>query len=97
MGGGGMSIVGLRKLVISTGDDIHHEYLIHGERIADQSVSSIHQSLSSSCGKELTKLPINMWNSGTIHSAKPGKLDNCWSPEMRVCVCVCVYVCGLAV
>lgn len=60
MGGGGMSIVGLRKLVISTGDDIHHEYLIHGERIADQSVSSIHQSLSSSCGKELTKLPINM-------------------------------------
>ncbi|KAK2162653.1 hypothetical protein LSH36_94g01031, partial [Paralvinella palmiformis] len=38
MGGGGMSIVGLRKLVISTGDDIHHEYLIHGERIADQSV-----------------------------------------------------------
>ena len=45
MGGGGMSIVGLRKLVItSNGDDIRHEYLIHGQRIADQSVSlSLHQ------------------------------------------------------
>ncbi len=39
MGGGGMSIVGLRKLVINTADDIKHEYLIHGQRIADQSVS----------------------------------------------------------
>ena len=37
--GGGMSIVGLRKLVLSTGDDPRHQYLIHGERIADQSVS----------------------------------------------------------
>ena len=41
MGGGGMSIVGLRKLVISTADDIRHEYLIHGQRIADQSVSNL--------------------------------------------------------
>ncbi len=39
MGGGGMSIVGLRKLVVSGTDDIRHEYLIHGQRIADQSVS----------------------------------------------------------
>ena len=39
MGGGGMSIVGLRKLVIPGAEDVRHEYLIHGERIADQSVS----------------------------------------------------------
>ena len=40
MGGGGMSNVGLRKLVISTGaEDLRKEYLIHGQRIADESVS----------------------------------------------------------
>ena len=38
MGGGGVSIVGLRKLVITSGDDIHHEYLIHGQRMSDNSV-----------------------------------------------------------
>lgn len=44
MGGGGMSIVGLRKLVISTADDLRYEYLIHGQRIADQSVSTLNSS-----------------------------------------------------
>ncbi len=38
-GSGGMSIVGLRKLVLSNGEELRHEYLIHGERITDQSVS----------------------------------------------------------
>ena len=40
MGGGGMSIVGLRKLVVSNGEDLRHEYHIHGQRIVDESVSS---------------------------------------------------------
>ena len=39
MGGGGMSRVGLHKLASGDGDQIN-EYLIHGQRIADQSVSS---------------------------------------------------------
>ncbi len=39
MGGGGMSKVGLHKLASSDADQLH-EYLIHGQRIADQSVSS---------------------------------------------------------
>lgn len=40
MGGGGVSIVGLRKLVItSCSDDIRHDYLIHGQRMSDKSVS----------------------------------------------------------
>ena len=38
MGIGGLSIVGLRKLVVC-GEDVRHEYLIHGQRISDQSVS----------------------------------------------------------
>ena len=41
MGGGGMSVVGLRKFIVSNGngEDVRHEYLIHGQRIADKSVS----------------------------------------------------------
>ncbi|KAK3092532.1 hypothetical protein FSP39_004061 [Pinctada imbricata] len=38
MGGGGLSNVGLRKLVKANGEDYHNEYLIYGERIADKSV-----------------------------------------------------------
>lgn len=40
MGGGGMSIVGLRKLIVSNGEDLRHEYHIHGQRMLDQSVST---------------------------------------------------------
>ena len=45
MGGGGMSEVGLRKIVLSAGDgggggDLHHEYHIHGQKMQDRSVSS---------------------------------------------------------
>lgn len=39
MGGGGMSIVGLRKLGVQDGNDADAEYLIQGQRIADQAVS----------------------------------------------------------
>ena len=42
MGGGGMSEVGLRKIVLSAGDgggDLHHEYHIHGQKMQDRSVS----------------------------------------------------------
>ena len=53
MGGGGMSIVGLRKLIVSNGEDLRHEYHIHGQRIQDQSVSS--QTLKGAC--EMGHLP----------------------------------------
>ena len=59
MGGGGMSIVGLRKLVItSNGDDIRHEYLIHGQRIADQSVSILYIINLYFVGKNSQKVDI---------------------------------------
>lgn len=38
LGRGGMSIVGLRRLIIADGDDLTAEYLLHGQRIADKSV-----------------------------------------------------------
>ena len=41
MGGGGLSNVGLRKLVKANGEDYHNEYLIYGERIADKSVCHV--------------------------------------------------------
>ena len=42
MGGGGVSIVGLRKRVHPTAqqDDMRHEYLINGQRMSDNSVST---------------------------------------------------------
>ena len=40
LGRGGMSIVGLRRLIIADGDDFTAEYLLHGQRIADKSVSN---------------------------------------------------------
>ena len=42
MGGGGVSIVGLRKRVHPTAqqDDMRHEYLISGQRMSDNSVST---------------------------------------------------------
>ena len=47
LGRGGMSVVGLRRLVTATGDDISAEYRLQGQRIADQSVS---------CGIECSRL-----------------------------------------
>jgi len=39
LGRGGMSVVGLRRLITSTGsDNVTTEYRLHGQRIADQSV-----------------------------------------------------------
>jgi sprouty-related EVH1 domain-containing protein len=38
LGRGGMSVVGLRRLVTATGDDISAEYRLQGQRIADQSM-----------------------------------------------------------
>ena len=40
LGGGGMSIVGIRKVTVPTHEDLRHDYLIHGQKMSDQSVSS---------------------------------------------------------
>jgi len=41
LGRGGMSVVGLRRLITATGDDVTTEYRLHGQRIADQSVCPV--------------------------------------------------------
>ena len=41
-GKGGMSIIGLRRVTIADRDDVTTEYLLHGQRIADKSVSFIY-------------------------------------------------------
>jgi len=38
LGRGGMSVVGLRRLISTTTEDVTTEYRLHGQRIADQSV-----------------------------------------------------------
>ena len=38
LGRGGMSVVGLRRLITVTGEDVTTEYRLQGQRIADQSV-----------------------------------------------------------
>ena len=38
LGRGGMSVVGLRRLITAAGEDVTAEYRLHGQRIADQSV-----------------------------------------------------------
>jgi len=38
LGRGGMSVVGLRRLITASGEDVTTEYRLQGQRIADQSV-----------------------------------------------------------
>jgi len=38
LGRGGMSVVGLRRLITANGEDVTTEYRLQGQRIADQSV-----------------------------------------------------------
>jgi len=57
LGRGGMSIVGLRRLTTANDKDVTTEYRLHGQRIADQSVSETYDcAMPDSSQRQIQKL-----------------------------------------